>query len=481
LAMVASFGFGTSSTATSPMWVLLLQDAALFSFALIPTAIGIAILKHRLYDIDVVINKTLVFGSLAAFITAVYVAVVVGIGSAIGQGHEPNLALSIAATAIVAVAFEPVRARVQRFANRLVYGKRATPYEVLSRFGETIASSYGAEELMPQTAETLREATGASRACLWLRVNDQLVPAAVSPADGEHAMEERRLASGDLPVFSGERSAPIVDGRELLGALTITKSEETFIPADQELLDTLASQASQIVRNARLTADLQARVQQLASQSLELRRSRQRIVAAQDDERRALERNIHDGAQQHLVALAVKLKLTKTLVTRAPERATAMLGQLRGEVGDTLSALRELASGIYPAALEEGGVAQALEAATYDFPVPTVIESEGLRRYPIESEATVYFCCLEALQNIAKYAAAQSVRVTLREADGSLAFSVRDDGMGFDPESTVWGSGLRNISDRVAAARGSVEVSSRPGSGTTIAGSIPVRSLEPVA
>jgi signal transduction histidine kinase len=480
VAMIASLGFGGTNSAIAPIWVQLAEDAALFSFALIPAALGIAILKHRLYDIDVVINKTLVFGSLAAFITAVYVAVVVGIGSAIGQGREPNLALSIAATAIVAVAFQPVRERVQRFANRLVYGKRATPYEVLSRFAQTIASSYGAEELLPRTAETLREATGASSACVWLRVNDHLVSAAVSPADGEHAKGERELISGHLPIVAGERSAPIYDGGELLGALTITKTEDTFIPADQELLDSLASQASQIVRNARLTADLEARVQQLAAQSRELRRSRQRIVAAQDDERRALERNIHDGAQQHLVALAVKLKLTKTLVSRAPERATAMVSQLRGDVGDTLSALRELASGIYPAALEEGGVAQALEVATRDFPVPTLIQSDGLRRYPIDSEATVYFSCLEALQNVAKYATAQNARVTLRYVNSAIVFSVHDDGIGFDPKSTVWGSGLRNISDRVAAARGTVDISSQPGAGTTISGWIPVKILEPV-
>ncbi|MDP9234724.1 MAG: histidine kinase, partial [Actinomycetota bacterium] len=458
LAMIGSLGFGSGNSAADPIWIQLLEDAALFSFALIPAAIGIAILKHRLYDIDIVINKTLVFGSLAAFITAVYVAIVVGIGSAIGQGSKPNLGLSILATAVVAVAFQPVRERVQRFANRLVYGKRFTPYEVLSRFAQTIASSYGTEELLPRTAETLRDATGASWSCVWLLVNDRLVPAAVSPAEDRAPIHDRDLTSGGTPSVPGERSAPIVDAGELLGALTISKSEDAVVPADQELLDNLASQAGQIVRNALLTADLRARLQQLSEQSQELRRSRQRIVAAQDDERRALERNIHDGAQQHLVALAVKLKLTKSLVTKAPERATTMLSQLRGEVGDTLTALRELASGIYPAALEEGGVALALEQQVRDFPVDTTIDTDGMGRYPIESEATVYFCCLEALQNIGKYARAQRAIVTLRDDGEAISFSVRDDGVGFDPATTAWGSGLRNISDRVAASRGSVEV-----------------------
>jgi signal transduction histidine kinase len=479
-ASIASLGFGTTNAAAGPVWVQLIEDAALFSFALIPAAIGIAVLKHRLYDIDIVINKTVVFGVLAAFITAVYVAVVVGIGSVIGQGTEPNLALSIAATAIVAVAFQPVRERVQRFANRLVYGKRATPYEVLSRFAQTIASSYGSEELLPRTAETLREATAATASSVWLVVQDRLVLAAVSPPGEQHALEERMLDSGGIPKVPGERSVPILDGGELLGALTIVKPEDTVAPSDQELLDNLASQTGQIVRNARLTTDLQARVAQLAVQSTELRESRQRIVAAQDNERRTLERNIHDGAQQHLVALAVKLKLTKTLVTRSPERAATMLGQLRGELGETLKALRDLASGIYPAALEQGGIASALEAQTQSSTLPIAIDSAGLGRYPLDIEATVYFCCLEALQNVAKYATATRALVTLTEEDGMLSFSVQDDGQGFDPQVTMFGSGLRNMVDRVSAARGVIDISSAPGQGTTITGHVPARQLEMV-
>jgi signal transduction histidine kinase len=478
IAMIGSLGFG-SDTGSDPTWVQLVQDVALFSFMLIPTAIGIAILKHRLFDIDVVINKTLVFGALAAFITAVYVAIVVGIGSAIGQGSKPNLPLSIAATAVVAVAFQPVRERVQRFANRLVYGKRATPYEVLSRFAETIASSYGVEELMPRTAETLRDATASSAASVWLAVGDHLLLAARSPQD-DQPLEARPLSAGELPQVPGEYAAPIRDGGELLGALSITKDEEAMTSTDRELLNHLADQAGQIVRNARLTTDLQARLAELAMQAKELRESRQRIVAVQDDERRALERNIHDGAQQHLVALAVKLKLTRTLATRTPEKAVTMLGQLRGEVSDTLVALRELALGIYPAALEEGGIAHALEVQTKGSPLVTTIDSDGAGRYPLEIEATVYFCCLEALQNIAKYAHASAARVLLRDEDGSITFSVEDDGVGFDPATITHGSGLRNISDRVAAARGTLQILSAPGNGTRISARIPADQLQVV-
>lgn len=234
-----------------------------------------------------------------------------------------------------------------------------------------------------------------------------------------------------------------------------------------------------MLRNARLNADLEARLEELALQAGEIRRSRQRIVAAQDDERRALERNIHDGAQQHLVALAVKLKLAKTLASRSPEKGASMLAQLGGEVQDTLSALRELAAGVYPAALEEGGLHVALEEQAKISPVPTLIHAEGLTRYPLDSEATVYFCCLEALQNVVKYAGATQARVTLRDEHGQLSFKVEDDGRGFDARTTAYGSGMRNMADRVAASGGAIDVISAPGAGTTVTGRIPVRPLEP--
>jgi len=466
--------------ADTPLFAAIAQNLAGASFFLIPASIGIAILKHRLFDIDVVINKAVVYGSLAAFITAVYVAIVAGAGAILGAGGEPNLALSIFATAVVAVVFQPVRERVQRFANRLVYGKRATPYEVLSRFSETIASSFGAENLLPYTTETLREATGASLSCVWLRQGDRLVPAATSPPEAAQDTKARSLAEEPIPEIPGEAAAPIWHQGEQLGALTITKGgDKPVTPADRELLDHLASQAGQVLRNARLNADLEARLAELALQAGEIRRSRQRIVAAQDDERRALERNIHDGAQQHLVALAVKLKLARTLASRAPEKGASMLAQLREEVQDTLTALRDLAAGVYPAALEEKGVAGALEEQVKSSPVPVMIRTEGLGRYPLEGEATVYFCCLEALQNVAKYADAKQVLVTLSEKHGQLCFRVQDDGRGFDARSTAYGSGMRNMADRVAASGGVIDVTSAPGAGTVVEGRIPVSALEP--
>ncbi len=428
----------------------------------IPAAAAVAILKYRLYDIDLVINRSLVFGAMAAFITAVYVAIVVGLGTLIGTGAKPSLALSILATAIVAVAFEPVRARLQRVANRLVYGKRATPYEVLSQFSDRVASAYSAYEILPRMAQVLAEGTGSTRAGIWLQVGGELVPAASWPeVDG---------AAGD----GGERVVPVRHQGELLGELRISKgSGEPLTPVEEKLLSDLAAQAGLVLRNVRLTAELQARLNQISRQAAELRASRQRIVAAQDAERRRLERNIHDGAQQNLVALSVKLRLAATLAKRDPERARQAVTQLERETEQALGTLRDLARGIYPPLLREKGLVEALK-------VHAPITAGGVGRYDQDIEAAVYFSCLEALQNVAKHAKASAVRVDLRQTDGTLTFVVSDDGVGFDPERTVQGSGLQNMADRVEAVGGDLEVVAAHGSGTTVRGRIPVRAREPV-
>ncbi|MDP9227067.1 MAG: hypothetical protein M3P18_25120, partial [Actinomycetota bacterium] len=161
---------------TTPSWLSFLGALSPASFALIPVAAGFAILKHRLYEIDVVINKTVVLGALAAFITLVYVAIVVGIGHAIGSGDKPNLALSILATAVVATAFQPVRERVQHFANRLVYGHRATPYEVLAEFSERVAETYADQDVLHRMASMVAEGTGAREAEVWLKSGTELRP-----------------------------------------------------------------------------------------------------------------------------------------------------------------------------------------------------------------------------------------------------------------------------------------------------------------
>jgi signal transduction histidine kinase len=229
-----------------------------------------------------------------------------------------------------------------------------------------------------------------------------------------------------------------------------------------------------VLSNVGLTTDLQARLDEIARRAKELRDSRQRIVLAHDAERRRLERNIHDGAQQHLVALAVKVRLARTVLDRDPPKGRETLQTLRLEVDRAIEALTSLALGIYPPALEERGIVAALEEQAQLGTVPMRVEGDGVRRHPVETEAAVYFCCLEAIQNAAKYAAPSLVTVALEEDDGQLVFVVTDDGLGFDPSATPRGSGLGNMADRLSAFGGDVEVVSAPGMGTTVRGSIPV-------
>jgi signal transduction histidine kinase len=455
VAVSISLGFFSEAVAASV--------AASVSLLFMDIAIALAVLKYRLYDIDVLIGKTIVYGVLAAFITAVYVVLVVVIGAFIGVTEG----LSLLATAVVAVAFQPIRQRAQRVANRLVYGERATPYEVLSEFSEHVGEAYAGEDILLRMARLLAEGTGASTATVWLRIGSEIRPAATWPSNGGPPAP-RHLDDDQVPeIDDASVSVPVRHHGELLGVLTLVKPpNEALSPVEQKLVTDLAAQAGLVLRNSRLIEDLQA--------------SRQRLVTAQDEERRRLERNLHDGAQQQLVALAVRARLASALVGRDPAKELEMLGDLQEGLGDALETLRDLARGIYPPLLADKGLASALEAQSRKAAMPVRVETDGIGRYPQEFEAAVYFCVLEALQNASKYADASDVAVRLWQENGDLLFSVADDGRGFDQATTPLGTGLQNISDRLAALGGTLDIRSRPGGGTTVSGRIPVRSIEPV-
>ncbi|HXN01456.1 MAG TPA: histidine kinase [Candidatus Dormibacteraeota bacterium] len=446
----------------------------------LPISVGIAILKYRLYDIDIVINKSLVFGTLAAFITAVYVAIVVGLGGLLGGATRPNLALSILATAIVAVAFQPVRERVQRLANRLVYGKRATPYEVLSQFSHRVAGTYSSEDVLPRMARVLSEGTGASRADVWIRLGDGIAPAASWPLSDGPAPSRIAITGQLLPPVPGiSRIVPVRHQGELLGALSINKRPgEALTPIEEKLMTDLAAQAGIVLQSVRLSAELQARVTEISQQAVELKASRQRIVATQDAERRRLERNIHDGAQQNLVALTVKLRLATTLAKRDPERARASVKALQAESDQALETLRALARGIYPPVLREKGLAAAVRAEAEKMPLTAIVSADHLERYPPEVEAAVYFVCLEALQNVTKHAQASRVEINLHSVGHELSFEVSDDGSGFDVRNDARGAGLRNMMDRIEGMGGRLDVRSAAHQGTTVSGTVPIRAME---
>jgi len=414
----------------------------------VPAACAIAILRYRLYELDVVVKKTVVFGALALFISAVYLVGVFVVGSVVAD--QASTTVSFAAGAAAALAFQPLRAVARRLADRLVYGKRATPYEVLSEFSDRLAETYSNDDVLPRTAAILGEGTGAERVTIWLLLGGEAVPAATWPAEG------------DEPA-PGPDAFEVRHQGELLGSITVAMhANDPMNPSKERLIKDLTGQAGLVLRNVRLIEELRA--------------SRRRLVAAQDAERRRLERNIHDGAQQQLVALAVKLRLADQVIERDAAKAHDLLTQLQSDTHDALEDLRDLARGIYPPLLADKGLPAALEAQARKSTLPVTVEPDGVGRYAQEIEATVYFCVLEAMQNIAKYARADTVTIWLAERAGRLAFEVSDDGVGFEPDGRRGGTGRQGMADRLDSIGGELRIRSAPGEGTTVTGSVPIVS-----
>jgi signal transduction histidine kinase len=429
----------------------------------VPAAMGVAILKYRLYELDIVVKKTVVFGIVALFITIVYLGIVIAIPTLVlGAGTDTGFDLIyLGATLLVAIAFNPIRARARRIADRLVYGKRATPYEVLSEFADRLADVYSTDDVLPRMARVVAESTGATEARVWLRVSGQITQAAAWPA-GTPTTDPLPVRGDELPSLPGI-AVPVLHQAELLGAITLEMpASDPMTPAKEKLVRDVAAQAGLVLRNVRLIEELRA--------------SRQRLVAAQDEERRKLERNIHDGAQQQLVALQVKLRLAEQLADRDAAKTKELLTQLQAETGTALDDLRDLARGIYPPLLADQGLHAALQAQARKVAIPVTVHHDGVGRYPQEVEAAVYFCALEALNNVAKYAQASSVDVRLSQQDGLLLFEVRDDGVGFDVTAVGRGTGLQGMADRLDAIGGHVRVLSSPGTGTTVTGTVPVEA-----
>jgi signal transduction histidine kinase len=431
----------------------------------IPALITVAILKHGLYQIDVIINRAIRYGLLSAALTAIYVLIVVGIGTTAGYAGGPLL--NAAAALAIAVLFQPLRRRAQLLANRIVYGQRATPYQVLSDFAQDMGGQLDVDVALDRMAAVLAAATGAVRVEVWVRVGPRLRPQVIWPSGSTPPPAARLTSAGELPVFGVTRAIAVRHGDELLGVITVQKPKsEPMSAAEDKLLEHLASQAGLVLRNVRLTAELQATID-------DLRASRRRLVRAQDEERHRIERNLHDGAQQQLVALNIQLTLLEDCADD-PGEVRQLADELRTGLHAALDDLRALARGIYPPLLADGGLAAALQAQAGKAPLPVLVEADGIGRYPREAEATAYFCILEALQNVAKYARASRATIALSCPDGHLEFTVADDGDGFDTAKATHGTGLQGMADRLAAVGGTLRIDSAPGSGTTISGTLPV-------
>ncbi|MDJ0925446.1 MAG: histidine kinase [Acidimicrobiia bacterium] len=402
-----------------------------FALLLIPVSVVMAIEQPDWVDSDAFISKSFTYGALSIGIFLIYGAIAAGLGLA--AGAQLPLEIAIVVTAILAFAFQPTRARLQRIADRWVFGDRPTPIEAVTELDRRTSAPDGAD-LTEHLAETVRRA---------VRLRWVAVDLDSSATSGSRSGAEVHRA----PVRSGEEAFGwIVCGPKLTG---------TFKKEDADLVDALAAQAALVISNTRLAA---------------------RIVHAQEAERRRIERNIHDGAQQELVALVAKLGLARAKA-RNETLDEATLVELQRDAGTILKDLRDLAQGIHPSVLTDGGLVEAVEDRCSRLPIDVTVDSSPeLRtlRFDADVEGAAYFFVTEGLTNVLKHSNATRARVELRRTNGDLSLRITDDGAGFDPAETRL-NGLAGLTDRFAALAGQVIIDTTAGGGTVLGGRIPLR------
>ena len=436
-----------------PFWIAAVQY--LGTMALLPAGLVMGIVMHRGLDIDDVIRRSVVYGALWAVIAAAYVMVAAAFGIAVGQ--RVPLALAVLLAIVGTLFFQPARRRLERLADRLVFGPRLSGYELISRLGVRLQSTVAAEDVAGSVAGAVQAGLGAS----WVRVT-------------LNRPERSPIATaGNDPGTAGmvELSAPLAHGDQVVGVIECgPKVEGRYEAADQELLNTLGRQAALAIRNSQLTAELSHHVDELAA-------SRARLVHAEEVERRRLERDLHDGVQQELVGVLARLGLARNQLRRDRDLAETTLREAQLDAQRALEGLQELARGIHPAILTDRGLVEAVEERATRMTVPVEVHTNGLghgARFPLELEGAAYFFVSEGLANVLKYASATRVHVRFHSEPGQLVIDVQDDGRGFDP-ARVKKSGLRGLEDRIAALGGRVEVVSRPGQGTELRAFLPLQ------
>lgn len=447
--------------------------------------------------VDRLLSHAVSAAGLSAVVVTVYLVVVVGLGRVPTDDERSVLVLSMLAAAVSAVLYLPARARLTTAADRLVYGAPQDPTQALDTFGTRMTRALPMDELLLQLAELGKKHFSLRSAEVWTGVDGRLQRAASVPDVGPGRL---RLGVSELPVVtragvSGRgwaavwlpqvlegrgdgpiRVAPMTHSGQLFGLLVLERAagEDDFSEEDDRILTELSRQVGLALQNSELDNALKATLEEVRLKNEELQESRARIVASGDAERRKIERNLHDGAQQHLVALAVKLRLIQRIGESDPDQALAMVESARDDVLTTVDEVRALAHGIYPPLLMERGLPEALRAAAGRASLPTEVSVGELARYPQDVEAAVYFCCLEAVQNAGKHAGPDATAsIGVWADDEGLHFEVSDTGAGFDLVSRSKGQGFINMGDRLGAIGGSVRVWSAPGQGTRISADLP--------
>jgi signal transduction histidine kinase len=447
------------------LWIALVMVLVLG----IPGATALAIFRYRLYDVDVVVSKTITYVGLALGIVLVYGAIVIGLGALIGDESDP--ALRLGAAILVAVTVQPAWSLFTRLANRLVYGGRSTPYQVMAEFGDRIARIPSVDQLLPDMAEAAGRGVSARAARVRM-----FLP-------GPEGTDRVRSATWPAEVDVGEPDLilSIEHAGERIGDLAIAKpSGDPLRPTERTLLEDLASHAGIGLENARLSVDLERRAEELSAQTDELRRSRERLVTVRDAQRRRLEQELRDGVGAELAEVRDEIRDDAARIEADPDGARASLEGLSERATAALDDLREVARGIFPPLLSDEGLAAALGALARRAGADTQLSILGgstAVRYDEAVEAAIYFCCVQALQNADRYAPGRRVDMTLSHEPGEVSFSVRDRGTGFHVEHASSGEGLQIMRDRMAALGGTLTIVSAPDTGTTVTGTLPARAL----
>jgi signal transduction histidine kinase len=419
---------------------------------LLPGAIIYGILRHRLIDLDLFVRKSVAYGAAFLLIAATYA--VSAIAASTGPATWVPVTLAVTVTIAAALAFQPLRRRLESAVSRRLFGDRVRQYQLLANLGTTMEQTAELDELLPRLAHAVRDGIGASWVRVRLREADGWLDAPVGVV-GE--------ATGDSAA-----GVDLTRAGEQVGRIDLGPKPGGYAPADLELLATVAAQATTAVANVRLATQLKEGLEQLST-------SRVRLIAAQDAERRRIERDLHDGIQQEVVALIAGLRLARNRLSR--DQLTAdELTELQDQAREMLRDLRELAHGIHPPVLSDNGLVAALESRVSRFPLPVeIMADDGLRgeRLPEDVEGTAYFVACESLTNVAKHAGTDAARVRLSRFSNLLCLAVEDSGRGFQPNGARSG-GLANIRDRVEALQGRLTIESQVGAGTSIRAELPL-------
>lgn len=408
-------------------------------------ALGIAVLKYRLYDIDLIINRTLVYVALTAAIIATYVSFVAGVGALLPL--EDNLFLSLLATGVVAVLFNPLRVRLQRFVNRLMFGRRDDPYAVLSELGRHLSSSAAPDATLQTVVDSVATALKLPYAAIQLE------------QQGAYRTQAEYRAAGGHRATAGQVALPLVHQNEVVGRLVVAPRSpgEALTPKDRQLLEDVAHQAGAVAYSVRLTAALQ--------------HSREMLVLAREEERRRIRRDLHDGLGPSLASQTFKLDAALDLLQNDPQSVAQLLESLKRQNQRLVADIRRLVYQLRPPALDELGLSGALEAHVGQINSPSAphisitIRPEPLPALPAAVEVAAYRLALEGITNVVRHARARECTVTLEAGDSRLVLTIDDDGVGLPSEMTP-GVGLTSMRERAEEVGGSFEIAAGPDGGT---------------